>query len=71
MAEQKVNIKVSAQGAKKAGKEIGGLDNSIKKLGRSVLNTSVAYFGTTGLINGLIKSAELAGIQEQDEKQLE
>ncbi len=71
MAEQKVNIKVSAQGAKKAGKDIGGLDKSIKKLGRSVLNTSVAYFGTTGLINGLIKSAELAGIQEQAEKQLE
>jgi DNA repair exonuclease SbcCD ATPase subunit len=71
MADQKVNIKVSAQGAKKAGKEIGGLDGSIKKLGRSVLNASVAYFGTTGLINGIMKSTELAGIQEQAEKQLE
>ena len=71
MADQKVNIKVSAQGAKKAGKEIGGLDGSIKKLGRSVLNASVAYFGTSGLINGIMKSAELAGIQEQAEKKLE
>jgi len=71
MADQKVNIKVSAQGAKKAGKDIGGLDGSIKKLGRSVLNASVAYFGTSGLINGIMKSAELAGIQEQAEKKLE
>jgi|TARA_R100000084_G_scaffold21041_1_gene7135 hypothetical protein len=71
MADQRVNIKVSAQGAKKAQKDIGGLDGSIKKLGRSVLNASVAYFGTSGLINGIMKSAELAGIQEQAEKQLE
>lgn len=71
MADQKVNIKVTAQGAKKAGKDIGGLDGSIKKLGRSVLNASVAYFGTSGLINGIMKSAELAGIQEQAEKKLE
>jgi hypothetical protein len=71
MADQKVNIKVTAQGAKKAQKDIGGLDGSIKKLGRSVLNASVAYFGTQGLINGIIKSAELAGVQEQAEKQLE
>ena len=71
MADQKVNIKVTAQGAKKAQKDIVGLDGSIKKLGRSVLNASVAYFGTQGLINGVMRSAELAGIQEQAEKQLE
>ena len=71
MADQKVNIKISAQGAGKAKKDIGGLDVSIKKLGRSVLNVAGAYFGTQGLINGIMRSAELAGIQEQAEKQLE
>jgi len=71
MADQRVNIKVTTQGAGKSKKDLGGLNKSITSLGRSVLNTSVAYFGATGLIRGLMKSAELAGIQEQAEKRLE
>ena len=70
MADQRVNIKVTTQGADKSKKQLGGLNTSIKSIGRSVLNASAAYFGATGLINGLMKSAELAGIQEQAEKKL-
>lgn len=71
MADQRVNIKVTTQGAGKSKKDLGGLNKSITSLGRSVLNASAAYFGATGLIRGLMKSAELAGIQEQAEKRLE
>ena len=70
MADQKVNIKVTTQGAEKSKKQLGGLNKSITSLGRSVLNASAAYFGATGLIRGLMKSAELAGIQEQAETKL-
>ena len=71
MADQKVNIKVTAQGAKKAKNELGGVTGSIKKMGSAVIATSAAYFGTRGIISAISRSTELAGIQEQAEKKLE
>ena len=71
MADQKVNIKVTAQGAKKAKNELGGVTGSIKKMGSAVIATSAAYFGTRGIISAFSSVIELAGIQEQAEKKLE
>jgi len=71
MADQKINIPIAVKGAKKAKNEIKGLSNSISNLGRSALNAGAAYFGTRGLIQGLMESTRLAGVQEQAEKSLE
>tara|TARA_R110002020_G_C16311577_1_gene773884 strand:- start:3547 stop:5142 length:1596 start_codon:yes stop_codon:yes gene_type:complete len=71
MADQKVNIKVSTSGAKKAKGQLGGVSGSIRKMGSAVIGASAAYFGTRGLISAITTSTELAGIQEQAEKKLE
>ena len=71
MADQKVNIKVTTQGATKAKQEMGGLSNSISKMGKAVGIATTAYFGARGLISGLSSVITLAGEQEQAEKRLE
>ena len=71
MANQKVNIKVTTQGAKKAKQEMGGLSGSISKMGKAVGVASAVYFGARGLISGFSSIIRLAGIQEQAEKKLE
>ena len=70
MADQKVNIKVTTQGAKKAKEELGGLSGSINKMGKAVGIATTAYFGARGLISGLSTVITLAGEQEQAEKKL-
>jgi len=70
MADQKVNIKVTTQGATKAKQELGGLSGSINKMGKAVGIASAAYFGAQGLISGLGSVIRLAGEQEQAEKKL-
>lgn len=71
MADKNINIKVGTTGAGKAKKELGGLNSAIGKMGKAVGIASAAYFGAKGLINSLSTVIELAGIQEQAEKQLE
>ena len=71
MADQKVNIKVTTQGATKAKQELGGLSGSISKMGKAVGLASAAYFGARGLISGFSSVITLAGEQEQAEKRLE
>ncbi len=71
MADQKVNIKVTTQGAKKAKQDMGGLSGSISKMGKAVGIASAAYLGAKGLISGLSSVITLAGEQEQAEKKLE
>lgn len=71
MADQKVNIKVTTQGATKAKQEMGGLSGAIGKMGKAVGIASAAYFGARGLISGLSSVITLAGEQEQAEKRLE
>ncbi len=71
MADQKVNIDIRAKGAKKAKDDIGGLNNSILKMGKAVGIASAAYFSARGLINGFTSVIELAGEQELAEKKLE
>ena len=70
MADQKVNIKVTTQGATKAKQELGGLSGSINKMGKAVGIATTAYFGARGLISGLSTVITLAGEQEQAEKKL-
>lgn len=70
MADQKVNIKVTTQGATKAKQEMGGLSGSISKMGKAVGIATTAYFGARGLISGLSSVITLAGEQEQAEKKL-
>ena len=71
MADQRVNIKVSAQGAKKAQNELKGVSGAIGKMGKAVGIASTAYFGAKGLIAGFSSVITLAGEQEQAEKKLE
>ena len=71
MANQKVNIKVSAQGAKKAQGELKSVSGAISKMGKAVGVASAVYFGARGLISGFSSVIRLAGIQEQAEKKLE
>lgn len=71
MADQKVNIDIRTKGARKAKDDLGGLNGAMDKMGRAVGLASAAYFGTKGLINAFSSAIELAGIQEQAEKQLE
>ena len=70
MADQKVNIKVTTQGAKKAKEELGGLSGSINKMGKAVGIATTAYFGARGLISGLSSVITLAAEQELAEKKL-
>ena len=71
MADQRVNVKVTTQGAGKAKTELKGVEGAISKMGKAVGIASAAYFGARGLISGFSSVIELAGIQEQAEKKLE
>jgi len=70
MADQRVNIKVTTEGATKAKQEIGGLSGSINKMGKAVGIATTAYFGARGLISGLSSVITLAAEQELAEKKL-
>ena len=71
MADKKLNIKVRADGAKRAKKELKGVDNGLKSLGTSALKAGAAFVGAAGLISGLKKSVEAFASQELAEKKLE
>lgn len=70
MADQKVNIKVTAQGAKKAQNELKGVEGAISKMGKAVGIATGAYFGARGLISGLSTVVQLSAEQELAEKKL-
>ena len=60
MAEKRLNIKVRAQGAKKAKKDLKGVESGISKLGKAAAIASSAFFAAKGLIAGLQESVKLA-----------
>ena len=64
MADQKVNIDIRTKGAKKAGKDIGGLNNAITKMGKAVGIASAAYFGAKGLISGFQRVIDLSATSD-------
>ena len=71
MADKKLNIKVRTKGAKKAKKDLKGVEGGLKSLGASALKAGAAFVGAAGLISGLKKSVEAFAAQELAEKRLE
>ena len=67
MADQKVNIKVTAQGAKKAQGDLKGVDGAISKMGKTVAKVTGAFYASKGLINGITQvvtiSSELEAVR--------
>ena len=70
MADKNLNIKVRAKGAKKAKKELKGVEKGMASLGKAAAIASAAFFGAKMLISGLKNAIELSGKQELAEKKL-
>ena len=71
MADKKLNIKVRADGAKRAKKDIKGVETGITSLGKAAAKSAVAFVGAAGLITGLKTLVRLTAEQEIAEKKLE
>jgi len=71
MAEKKLNIKIRTDGAKRAKKDLGGVDNKISSLGKSALKAGGAFFAARGIVSGIKAVINLSGEQEMAEKKLE
>ena len=59
MADKKLNIKVRADGAKRAKKELKGVGGAVSSLGKAAATAGSVFFAARGLINGLKKAIEL------------
>ena len=70
MADKKLNIKVRAEGAKKAKQDLKGVESGIAKMGKAAAKAGAVYFAAKGLISGMSKIIELAGEQELAERKL-
>jgi hypothetical protein len=70
MADKKLNIKVRTDGAKRAKKELKGVEGGMAKLGKAAVVASAAFFGGRMLLAGLKNAIELSGKQELAEKKL-
>jgi len=68
MADKKLNIKVRARGAKTTKKELKGVDNSIKSIGKSAVKIGAAFYAARGLITGFTRMIELSGRFEKVER---
>ena len=71
MAIKDLLIKVGVKGAKKAEKDVKGVDGALDKLGSVALKVSGAFFAAKGLIAGFSGVIEAAARQEQAEKALQ
>jgi hypothetical protein len=60
MADKKLNIKVRTQGAKRAKKDLKGVESGIAKMGKAAAIAAAAFFGAKKLIAGLQKTVDLA-----------
>ena len=58
MATNREIIEVSVKGAKKAKKQLGGVNSSLSSMAKKVGIASAAYFGASGLISGFKKLSE-------------
>jgi len=70
MADKKLNIKVRADGAKRAKKELKGIEKGMASMGKAAAKASAAFFGAKMLIAGFQKIITLAGEQELAERKL-
>ena len=64
-------INVKEKGAKKASKNIGGLNTSLGGLASKAALAAGAFFGAGMLLSGMKRAIDLAGEQEKAEKTLE
>ena len=71
MADKKLNIKVRADGARRAKKDIKGVETGITSLGKAAAKSAAAFIGAAGLITGLKTLVRLTAEQEIAEKKLE
>ena len=71
MADKKLNIKVRADGAKRAKKDIKNVESGISKLGKAAAVAGAAFFAAKGLVTGFKRLIELSAAQELAEKKLE
>ena len=60
MADKPLNIPIRVKGARKAKQELGGVDKTISKIGKSALIAGSAFLSARGLVTGLQKSIELS-----------
>ena len=63
--------KVSTKGTEKAERSVNKLTGRFDGLAKKVGAAAAAYFGARGLINAFQQAIQLAGEQEQAERQLE
>ena len=68
MADKNLNIKVRAKGAKKAQKELKGVESGIAKMGKAAAIAATAFFGAKKLISGIQKVVDLAAKLEGVER---
>ena len=71
MAVKDLLIKVGVIGAKKAEKQVKGVDSALDRLGSVALKVSGAFFAAKGLIAGFNGIVEASARQEQAEKALQ
>jgi len=60
MTDKILNIKVQTKGAKQSKKALGGVDKSLKSVGKQAIAAGAAFFGGRAIIAGLQKSIELS-----------
>jgi hypothetical protein len=71
MADKKLNIKVRADGAKRAKKDLKSVEKGMAGMGKAAAKAGALFFAAKGLISGFSKIIELTGAQELAEKKLE
>ena len=69
--ENKVKIKVTADGAEKSKKKIKGVGGALGGLAKQAGIAAAAYFGARALLDGVKQSINLFAKQELAEKKLE
>ena len=70
MADKNLNIKVRAEGARRAKQELKGVEGGIKSMGKAALKVGAAFYAAKGLISGFTKIIDLAAEQELAEQKL-
>ena len=71
MADKNLNIKVRAEGAKRAKQDLKGVEGGLNKLGKAAATAASAFFAAKGLIKGFERIIQLAAEQELAERKLE
>ena len=60
MADKKLNIKVRTDGAKRAKKELKGVEGGMARMGKAAAKAGAAFFAARSIISGLQKVIELS-----------